>query len=392
MESHKEMEDHAAALLARRDSGDWSNADQLQLDCWLKESSAHRVAFLRLEAVWETARRLKAVGAGLPAGAVPPPGEWQRPPFFDCGSGLAESGAHSVPVSVGIAAPSRLHEGLALAPVDIEVSKFPEAPQETHRHRYRRERWHYFGIAATLLLAAVGGLYWLASDRWTGDRYTTPVGGFASVPLRDGSLVTLNTGTQLRVEMTPRERHIRLDAGEAFFQVAHDVHRPFVVQVGHKRVIAVGTQFSVRRKDNDIRVVVTEGKVRVDSPAEPAQRSIRPQPTDQPGPGEVFVTPGEIASAGDEGIVVEQRGLPAAQEDLSWRQGYLTFHETSLAEAVAEFNRYNAHQIRIDDPSIASIRISGTFRALNYQAFVRVLDDGFAIHARTADDSTTLTR
>jgi len=365
MESHREIEDHAAALLARRDSGDWSAVEQAQLDRWLKESSAHRVAFLRLEAAWEAARRLKAVGAGLPAATVPPPGQWQRSPFFASEPGVTEPGGHST---------SR-----------------PEAPQPTYPRR--SGRWRYFAIAATVLLATAGGLYWLASDRWAGDRYTTPVGGLASVPLRDGSRITLNTATQLRVELTPRERHIRLVAGEAFFQVAHDAQRPFVVQVGHKRVIAVGTQFSVRRTGDDIRVVVTEGKVRVESEAEPAQRSVsRPQPTGQPGPGEVFVTPGGIASAGDEGIVVEQRGLPAAQESLSWRQGYLTFHETSLADAAAEFNRYNVHQIRIDDPSVAAIRISGTFRALNYEAFVRVLDDGFSIHAKTTEDLTILTR
>src|SRR4029077_4657262 len=101
---------------------------------------------------------------------------------------------------------------------------------------------------------------------------------------------------------------------------------------------------------------------------------------------------GSIASAGDEGIVVQRKGLAEAEADLTWRQGYLTFHDTSLADAVAEFNRYNAHKIVIADPAVAGIRVSGTFRALNYEAFVRVLDDGFAIHARSTDDTTTLIR
>src|SRR6185312_14414736 len=138
MESHREIEDHAAALLARRDSGDWSAVEQAQLDRWLKESSAHRVAFLRLEAAWEAARRLKAVGAGLPAATVPPPGQWQRSPFFATEPGVTESGGHSI---------SR-----------------PEAPQPTYPRR--RGRWRYFAIAAAVLLATAGGLYWLASDRW----------------------------------------------------------------------------------------------------------------------------------------------------------------------------------------------------------------------------------
>ena len=62
---------------------------------------------------------------------------------------------------------------------------------------------------------------------------------------------------------------------------------------------------------------------------------------------------------------------------------------TSLADAVAEFNRYNTHRIVIEDPAVAAIRISGTFRTLNYEAFVRVLDHGFAIHSRTSEDTTT---
>ena len=106
----------------------------------------------------------------------------------------------------------------------------------------------------------------------------------------------------------------------------------------------------------------------------------------------MFLTPGSVASAGDAGVVVEQKPLAEAEDDLSWRQGYLTFHDTSLADAVAEFNRYNAHKIAIDDPAVAAIRISGTFRASNYEAFVRVLDDGFAIHSKSSEDSTTLTR
>jgi transmembrane sensor len=217
--------------------------------------------------------------------------------------------------------------------------------------------------------------------------------------------VTLNTDSQVHIELTPQERHIRLDDGEAFFEVAHDAARPFVVQVGTKRVIAVGTKFSVRRTGDDIRVVVTEGKVRVESGsarggegpavAFSAGRDAVGERTEMyqaRGSGEVFLTPGDVASASDDGVVVEQKPLAEAEANLTWRQGYLTFRDTSLADAIAEFNRYNAHKIAIADPTVAAIRISGTFRALNYAAFVRVLDDGFAIHARSTDDTTTLIR
>jgi transmembrane sensor len=188
------------------------------------------------------------------------------------------------------------------------------------------------------------------------------------------------------VDLTPQERHINLDRGEAYFEVTHDPNRPFIVQVGRKRIIAVGTKFSVRRNDDNVRVLVTEGKVRVET------LPILPRATHDDKPGEVFVTPGSIASAGDDGIVVENKGLSTVEDDLTWRQGYLTFHDKPLAEVIAEFNRYNAHKLTIDDPQVAAVRISGTFRAVNYEAFVRVLNDGFSIHAIDSEDTTTLTK
>jgi hypothetical protein len=117
--------------------------------------------------------------------------------------------------------------------------------------------------AATVLLSVVAVGYIVFSQ--PGERYSTPVGGMASLPLQDGSHVTLNTASRVRVELTAGERRIDLDQGEAFFEVAKDKNRPFVVRAGDKRVIAVGTKFSVLREDSDVRVVVTEGTVRVET-------------------------------------------------------------------------------------------------------------------------------
>jgi transmembrane sensor len=382
VESHRRMEDQAAAFLARRDGDDWTEANQLELEQWLIGSTARRVAFLRLELVWDEARRLKALSAGLPPGSVPPPDEWRHTPFFDPETDFG-----------------RRSDSTREAPE-------PTTPLQRRSSGLRRaRRVRFLALAATILLALGIGAYFNSSPK--GDRYRTPIGGIETVPLRDGSNITLNTATQVRVELTPKERHIRLDEGEAFFEVAHDPNRPFIVQVGSKRVIAVGTKFSVRREGDDVRVVVTEGKVRVETGStggeEGSNRVAATRDksaasgettafTGTSGPGEAFLTSGSVASVGDDGIVIEQKPVAEAQDDLSWRQGYLTFHDVSLADAVAEFNRYNTHRIEIEDPAVAAIRISGSFRALNYEAFVRVLDDGFAIHARSSDDTTTLIR
>jgi transmembrane sensor len=362
MDSHREIEDHAAALLARRDSGDWTDADQSYLEEWMAVSTARRIAVLRLEAVWENARRLRTLGAGLPRGTLPPAGELQSSLFFK--------------------------------------HRKPGPGSQDERGRVGGKRLRLPGVrlaaAASMLLAVGVGTYFAIAPN--GERYATPIGGIASVPLQDGSSVTLNTASEVRVELTPHERHIRLNKGEAFFEVAKDPNRPFIVQVGTKRVIAVGTKFSVRRDGDDVRVAVTEGKVEVTDTRE-KQDPRSPPSVGREGSGggslhqgEVFLTPGNIASADKAGIVVEDRPLAEVVDNLSWRQGYLTFHETSLADAVAEFNRYNTHQIAVADPKVAAIRISGTFRAVNYRAFIQVLDAGFAIQAHTNQDTTTLTK
>ncbi|MEJ1961315.1 MAG: FecR domain-containing protein [Gammaproteobacteria bacterium] len=77
--------------------------------------------------------------------------------------------------------------------------------------------------------------------------------------MRDGSAITLNTDSQLRVALTEAERRVDLKQGEAFFEVAKDSTRPFVVEAGRKRVVAVGTKFSVRR-DGDFVEVVDRGQ------------------------------------------------------------------------------------------------------------------------------------
>jgi transmembrane sensor len=377
MDSHREIEDHAAALLARRDSADWTDADQAHLEEWMAVSTARRIAVLRLEAAWENARRLRALGAGLPRGTVPPASELQSSLFF--------TGSLSTNVEINETRGSEQGD---------------DSPGSHERGAGERSRGPrvWLAVAASMLIAVGVGTYFAIAP--TGERYSTPIGGIASVPLPDGSSVTLNTASEVRVELTPNERHIRLDKGEAFFEVAKDPSRPFIVQVGTKRVIAVGTKFSVRRDGDDVRVAVTEGKVEVtDTRGSSAQHSRSSPSVGGEGSGggslhqgEVFLTPGNIASADKAGIVVEDRPLAEVVDNLSWRQGYLTFHETSLADAVAEFNRYNTHQIAVVDPKVAAIRISGTFRAVNYRAFVQVLDAGFAIQAHTNQDTTTLTK
>lgn len=335
------IEDEAAAWLIRRDSEDWTESDAAQLTAWLDASTANRVAFLRLEVGWEQSERLAALGAGKPLDALPGRGEWRVSPFFE-----------SRPAATGL-------------------SKKPQ-----------RVRWLATLAASLAVGIAVGAIFALFHS---GDNYSTPVGGTASIPLRDGSNVMLNTASKIRVAVTDQERRVELDQGEAYFEVAKDPNRPFVVVVGDERVVAVGTRFSVRRDAGEIRIVVMEGKVRFESKSVPLSL----QPRNQ-HPAAPLLAAGAIARASAAAVLVETTPLQRAEEILSWRSGYLTFEETTLADAVTEFNRYNHRKIYIEDPGVAALRISGKFRATNAEAFIRVLSDGFHIRAQEAEDRFVL--
>lgn len=339
MQNSIQIEEAAADWIVRRGSDGWSESDQTELNAWLEASTAHRVAFVRLDAAWREAARLKALRAG--SGALPAPGEWGTTSLFKKDDG--------------------------------DSSPAPIAPQ------VRQVRSSQWAVAASLLVAisvAIGSL--LLVPR--GEAYSTVVGGLQTVPLPDGSQVTLNTDTDIRVAMTDTERRVELQQGEAFFEVAKDPARPFVVKAGDSRVIVVGTKFSVLRDGDNFRVVVTEGQVRI----ERERAGSAPHPVTE-------LAPGYIARAKQGDMLVQEKPLAQAEEFLSWRAGLVIFRDTTLFEAAAEFNRYNTRKIVIDDPAIGRIRIGGNFRATNVDAFLRLLEDGFPLVVERQRDRVIVT-
>jgi transmembrane sensor len=370
--NHKQAEKRAAEWLCRRDSADWSESDQASLDDWLNESSAHAVAFIRLDSAWNRADRYKALGAGFPSRRVPTPDELSRSPFFDETTRGSQNAARGAATSI-------LQELIHEEPVPLPGASVPKTLQR-HPHVLFRLAW-----AASIALVLVAGLAWRLGV--SSSSYRTPIGGMASVPMRDGSRVTLNTDSAVRLAVTDTERSVELNRGEAFFEVAKDPNRPFVVNAGSKRIIVVGTQFSVRRDGDDVRVVVTEGKVRIED-ANPS----RGGPGSATGEAGAFVLEaGGVARTGEAGVLVQSKPLSDVQEALSWRAGFLIFRDVNLAEAVAEFNRYNEKKMTIQDPVVAAIRLNGKFKAHNFDAFVRLLKDGFPIDAHDSEGSIVLT-
>ena len=135
-----------------------------------------------------------------------------------------------------------------------------------------------------------------------------------------------------------------------------------------------------RRDPEEIRVVVTEGKVRLESRAGPDGAA---QPVS-------LLPAGSVATAGRNGVLVRSLPLAEAERYLEWRDGFLTFDDTSLADAAAEFNRFNTRKLELGDATVADLRVGGNFRWSNAEGFAHLLEQGFPVRAERHADRIVL--
>lgn len=199
--------------------------------------------------------------------------------------------------------------------------------------------------------------------------YRTPVGGQQTVTLQDGSTVMLSTDTEVRVTEWGRRRALTVIRGEAFFDVAKNPEKPFVVAAAGRTVTALGTAFDVRVDPGRWSVSLLEGKIRVASP-----RAI------------VDMTPGHLLTqAGDHPWTVQSQNVA----DLaSWRDGRLVFENRPLGSIVEEMNRYSTRKVRISDARLAATPLSGRFRTGDMAGFVATLEAYGMAKADYASGST----
>jgi len=216
---------------------------------------------------------------------------------------------------------------------------------------------------AAAAAAAVGGVALLSP----GQTFVTTTGEIRRIPLRDGSTAAINSGSRLDVRFDDQVRRVRLTDGEVWFRVAKDERRPFLVEAGLVRIEAVGTAFSVRRRDDGVEVRVTEGVVEVwvDGVA-----------------GQAIRVPAGVSTFVSTGATFEKttkRDPAEIERSLAWRTGWIDLAGETLAEAAEELNRYNTRKLYIDGDALGQERLYGTFR----------LDDpeGFAASAALSLDA-----
>jgi transmembrane sensor len=232
-------------------------------------------------------------------------------------------------------------------------------------HRPQRLDRRALGLAAASVIALAGGAVlgrrWLGGEKTTAPDepvFSTGIGERSTFRLADNSVVTLGTDSALRVNHWGQERRLTLLRGQAFFQVAKDPSRPFIVAVADKSVTAVGTAFDVRMDPGKLSVTLVEGRVRIAGASPTGRRGV------EMTAGSRFVA----ADRADWSI----QPVDTAKES-AWLAGRLVFDGEPLSAVVAEMNRFSERKLSVADPTLAATPVSGVFKTGQIDAFVAAL-------------------
>lgn len=239
-----------------------------------------------------------------------------------------------------------------------------EALEAGSRAKTAGRRWLLpMGIAASFLLEGLALRAWLTSPPPEPEPVTlsTAARERSNVTLGDGSKVQMDVSSKLAIRLTQRQRSIELKDGRALFEVARDPARPFTVQAGNGRVTAVGTRFQVQREATQVVVTLVEGTVLV----EQRQAGSLHEERLQSGYQLVYSVDGSYWA---------KRAVDALTAT-SWSSGHLVFRGAPIADALSDINRYATRKIRIGDPTLNRLEISGTFTPGDSAGITRALTE-----------------
>ncbi|MDH0746212.1 FecR family protein [Pseudomonas sp. GD03842] len=212
-------------------------------------------------------------------------------------------------------------------------------------------------MAASVVMAVGIGLGW-QPQRWIDDMgadYVTGPGLVRTVTLADDSQVTLDADSAIAVDFSRGERHVRLRRGAAFFQVTH-TGQPFVVDAKQGETRVLGTQFEVRLQPDGARVTVLSGRVGVKAGADLPQQTLTAGQR---------VTYDAIHTAPPQPVDSESQ--------LAWRQGWLNYYRTPLAEVIDDLGRYYPGRIVVLNDRLAAKTVSGSFPSKDPAAVLAAL-------------------
>lgn len=323
-DTSRDIDQAASDWAARMDRGPLSSDGEAALKAWLSGDPRRRGALLRARAVALMSESARALG-----------------PDFD-------------PVAFAEPRPARLSRRQALT-------------------------WSGAAVAAASL-AALG-----VATSAAGSVISTDLGEIRLVPLKDGSTVLLNTQSRIRVRYDDGQRHVVLLKGEAYFSVARDERRPFVVEVDGRRLRTVQAGFRVRKLDADpVDLLVSQGRVEVSaSPLIGAPRAVAVIANTRLS----LADPAHRAAEQPRAVAPE-----AVTRELAWRDGKLAFEGETLGQAAEAFARYSDTRIEIRDPDLAREPVTGLFAASDPVGFGRAVAKVFDARLQRDDEKVVLSR
>ncbi len=238
-------------------------------------------------------------------------------------------------------------------------------------------RWPVMGAAlASLLIAA--GLIWQSQVQVPPEAaYATAIGAHKTVILSDGSRIDLNTASRLTVDFDRSRRQVRMKDAEAYFDVAKDPRRPFVIEAGHSQIQVVGTAFDVKNRDGQLVVSVERGIVDVQPLPSTAAKHYR-------------LRPGQALSY-DQSTGLINDSLAQSGEASSWRTGRLIYRDQPLSVVVADLNRQFDRPIRLGDAQTGKVRLSGVLIVDTQTAMVKRLSALLPLKSSDKGDRIVLT-
>ena len=328
--------DAATAWHARLED-DASEADWLAFTAWLEADPVHRIAFDAVSNAWAD---IDAQRVAL-AAALNEPKAGDAPGVISLADmrGVRPSAPPAIPVRAWVSVITALAAGILLA---VFVLK-PEMINPPHL-----QAW------------------------------STGVGEYQTVKLEDGSEVQLNTNTAVSVSFTQNARQVRLDKGEAHFDVTSNPQRPFVVSAGDRRVEVVGTSFDVLRNDGKLTVTVARGIVKVGPTINSPDSNVRLTVGDQ-----------YRGQEGLEGFEVVKVDPTAA---LAWRSGRLIFEDAPLYQVISELNRYFGRKLAVADAATGDLRFTGILKLDDEPTVLKRLEGLLPVTVQSRGDDLLLSR
>jgi len=331
------LDAEAAAWVARFDAGDVSAKDQAAFQAWLNRSALHREAIAAYGSFWSEFDQLGQLTHAVQA---------ERAPDIQAKHSAKLPGAK---YWLAACAASVLLMVTTSGGIRPEIPKHSPVRQASAAHADVRQS------------------------------YVTAVGGQKKFTLADGSVVALNTNSQIDVELRGDRRDVHLVRGEAYFEVVHDKTRPFTVYADQYVVRDIGTAFAVHLLDKClVNVRVTKGSVEI------AARTRKGKVSDE------AKSLGIVAAGHD--VVFGQRIERAAVvsdaelgRKLAWRQGQLIYSGQPLAEVLRDISRYSDIEIELADPALRELPVGGAFSVNQTDAIFAALENNFGVHVEWVD-------